>query len=330
MSVCPRANRKTKISDPADGFAPLTDLAEASDATLAHRDGRWWMYLAGQRTTSNEITLFSASLPAGAPLAATGWSVTAEADNPAHVALVAGNSASAPWDRKGGRHCPAYVRGWDPAAGAWIERIYYAGAAENPWGPYAIGYLEWDGRAWVDQPEPVYRASADWERGSVYEPNLIYHDGKWRMWYVAGSNWDNYLVQGYAESADGRTGWSPPRTFAPPEWKMFDFNVAAVAGGFEAVYARVWVGKSAAPPETGLWWCRCETPASDLAAWSLPVQLMTAEDCGWHSGPWRPSHRRDPADPRRLLVFFNGIYRKAEASGFPFSFTLGAVEFDLP
>lgn len=25
----------------------------------------------------------------------------------------------------------SYVKGWDPKAGAWVERIYYAGAAEN-------------------------------------------------------------------------------------------------------------------------------------------------------------------------------------------------------
>lgn len=26
------------------------------------------------------------------------------------------------------------------------------------------------------------------EHSSVYEPNLVYHDGKWKMSYVAGSN----------------------------------------------------------------------------------------------------------------------------------------------
>ena len=56
---------------------------------------------------------------------------------------------------------------------------------------------------WLDQPEPVFTATEDWERGSVYEPNVLYHDGKWKMWYVAGSNQHDYLVQGYAESEDG-------------------------------------------------------------------------------------------------------------------------------
>src|SRR6185312_12249640 len=71
-------------------------------------------------------------------------------------------------------HCPEYVRGFYPDLGTWIERIYYAGASENPWGPYGIGYLEWDGQGWREQSEPVFVAAEDWERGSVYEPNLVY------------------------------------------------------------------------------------------------------------------------------------------------------------
>ena len=81
-----------------------------------------------------------------------------------------------------------------------MERIYYAGAAEYLWGPYTIGFLEWDGEDWVDQTHPAFVANEEWERGSVYEPNLIYHDGRWKLWYVAGSNQEDYLVHGYAES----------------------------------------------------------------------------------------------------------------------------------
>ena len=121
---------------------------------------------------------------------------------------LAGHSMSSSWDGNGGRHCPSYVKGWDPVKGDWIERLYYAGSAENLWGPYTIGFLEWDGERWVDQPGPAFTANEAWEHGSVYEPNLIYHDGKWKMWYVAGANQDDYLVHGYAESADGVTGWS--------------------------------------------------------------------------------------------------------------------------
>ena len=155
-------------------------------------------------------------------------------------APVSGRQRSRAWDSNGGRHCPSYARGWDPTEGKWVERIYYAGAADNLWGPYTIGYLEWDGEMWVDQPEPAFTANEDWEHGSVYEPNLIYQDGKWRMWYVAGSNQEDYLIQGYAESDDGRTGWSEHVVCAPPEMKMFDFCVRQRGTGFDALFARVW------------------------------------------------------------------------------------------
>ena len=128
---------------------------------------------------------------------------------------MSGHQNSKAWDLKGGRHCPAYVRGWDPQRKAWVERIYYAGGASDVWGPYTIGYLEWDGDQWVDQPAPAFTANEDWERGSVYEPNLIYHDGKWKMWYVAGSNQEDYIVHGYSESPDGRTVEQAPDLFRP-------------------------------------------------------------------------------------------------------------------
>ena len=142
------------------------------------------------------------------------------------------------WDGNGGRHCPSYVKGWDPARANGVERIYYAGAADNLWGPYTIGFLEWNGEEWIDQPEPVFTPNEDWEHGSVYEPNLIYHDGKWQMWYVAGSNHEDNLIHGYAESDDGRTGWSKHVVFAPPEMKMFDFCVRQRGVGFDAIFAR--------------------------------------------------------------------------------------------
>src|SRR5579859_6468033 len=166
----------TKIFDPADGFAPITDLIEITDATLAKRGDRWWIYAAGEAQGQEGIQLFSASLPAGSPLGAEGWTLTASSGDSTRIAILAGHERRHAWDLKGGRHCPAYVRGWDPHRGVWAERIYYAGAPENPWGPYAIGYLEWDGREWVDQTEPVFVANEDWEHGSVYEPNLIYAD----------------------------------------------------------------------------------------------------------------------------------------------------------
>jgi len=236
-----------QVFDPAFGFAPITDALELTDATLAHRANRWWLYLAGQRTTDSGVHLFSASLPEGAPLAATGWTLTPDPQDPTRIALLAPQENSKKWDLQGGRHCPSYIKGWDPHRRQWVERIYYAGSAEQLWGPYTIGFLEWNGNAWADQVSPVFTANEPWERGSVYEPNLIYHDGKWKLWYVAGSNQDDYLVHGYSESEDGRTNWTPHQLFAPADLKLFDFCVLERPTGFEAIFARVWVSKSAPP-----------------------------------------------------------------------------------
>jgi hypothetical protein len=318
---------ETKIFDPADGFSPLSDVIVATDSTLARRDGRWWMYLAGKVADREGIQLFSASLAQGAPLASTGWTLTPDHDDPTKVAMLAGQGRSGPWDLNGGRHCPSYVRGWDPDRGAWVERIYYAGGAENVWGPYTIGYLEWEGEAWADQAAPVFVANEEWERGSVYEPNVIYADGKWKMWYVAGSNQEDYLVQGVAQSADGRN-WSRRKIFFEASEKVFDFCVTGVEDGYEAVFSRVWLAKTEAPSATGLWWCRCKTPSSDISDWSTPVQIMTAEDRGWHAGPWKPSVRYGEGDSRKMFVFFDGMYTKSGGGPFPYAFTLGCLEID--
>jgi hypothetical protein len=283
------------------------------------------MYLAGQALGYGPTEIYSASLDAGAPLSASGWKPTRAAGG--ELVPVAGRDRSRPWDGHGGRHCPAYVKGWDAVKGDWVERIYYAGAAENLWGPYTIGFLEWDGEKWIDQPGPVFRANEEWERDSVYEPNLIYHDGKWKLWYVAGSNQDDYLVQGYAESEDGCSGWSKHAIFAPPEMKMFDFCVRDRGGGFDAIFARVWM-KGAPPADTGLWRCRCERPSNRLSDWSDPVQIMTAEDRGWHSGPWKPSLAFYEEGGERALVFFDGLYRTSDPGPFPFAFTLGCLEIE--
>lgn len=223
-----------KIFDPRDGSLATTG-DELLDASVAQRNGAWWMRLAGQAHGQGAPNLFSATLPEGVPLSAQGW--FPERDASGELRPLAGNRRSKVWDERGGRHCPAYVKGWNPAKETWVERIYYAGGEEFVWGPYRIGYLEWDGAQWNDQPSPCFEATEDWEHGNVYEPNLIWRDGKWTLWYVAGSNRENYLAHGYAESDDG-VHWGPHTLFAPDDMKMFDFCVRQHGDGFAAVYAR--------------------------------------------------------------------------------------------
>ena len=317
-----------KIFDPADGFPPLTDVGELTDATLARRGDQWWMFLAGEAGGCESIELLSASLPPDAPLSATGWQLTPLSGDPHKIAPLASHELSKHWDLHGGRHCPAYIKGFDSQSDRWVERIYYAGAPENPWGPYSIGYLEWNGQHWTEQPQPVFRATEEWEHGSVYEPNLIYADGKWKMWYVAGSNIDDYLVHGFAESDDGRN-WSARKIFAPAREKIFDFYVLPRGDGYEAVFSKVWLGKTPPPPDTGLWWCRCDRLSTIFEDWTDRAQLMTAADCGWHAGPWRPSFRYLDSNDRKMLVFFDGTYKKSgDTGGFPYVFTLGCLEVE--
>ena len=111
---------------------------------------------------------------------------------------------------------------------------------------------------------------------------------------------------------------------------MFDFCVGQRGGKFDAIFARVWVGGGTPPPETGLWWCRADEPSSNLSNWSQPIQIMTADDQGWHSGPWKPSFQIDEADGEQALVFFDGAYRTNDPGPFPFAFTLGCVNVFLP
>ncbi len=266
--------------------------------------------------------MFSASLPAGAPLSAGGWVIAANTDDPGRPAALAPKSKSYWWDGKGGRHCPSYVRGWDPEKNSWVERIYHAGAAQQFMGPYAIGYVEWDGAQWVDQSAPVFFANEYWERGSVYEPNLIYHDGKWKMWYVAGANQDDYLVQGYAESPNGRTDWSAHRIVFAAEEKVFDFCVVPVEDGYDAVFARVNVGKGELPL-TGLWWCHSKEPSPVIADWSEPVRIAGA-------GPWKPVLIFDEANPKKMFVFHDNTYPNTSGAGMPFHFTIDCLEMERP
>lgn len=322
--------KETKLFDPADGFAPIRNVYNATDATIAKRENQWWMYLGGKVADAEGIQLFSASLAPGAPLSASGWRLTPRSDDETRIALLSDQEISRAWDLKGGRHCPSYVKGWDPEQQQWVERIYYAGGAQNLWGPYTIGYLEWNGRKWVEQSSPVFVANEDWERGSVCEPNLIYAGGRWKMWYLAASHQDDYLVQGYAESPDGRSNWTKHKIFFPPEEKVFDFCVIPTPTGYEAVFSRVWLAKTPPPDTTGLWWCRSDTPSSELSDWSRPVQIMTAEDHGWHSGPWKPCFQYSEDDPNQMLVFFDGMYAKNEPGPFPYVFTCGCLEIPRP
>jgi uncharacterized protein DUF3224 len=72
-----------------------------------------------------------------------------------------------------------------------------------------------------------------------------------------------------------------------------------VERGYEAVFSRVWVAQTERPPATGLWWCRADAASSERSDWSEPVQIMSAADSPWDSGPWKPAWRYAENDRKR-------------------------------
>jgi hypothetical protein len=119
--------KEYKIFDPRDGVLAATG-DELLDASVVKRDEHWWMCLAGQARGQGTPNLFSAALAKGAPLSATGWEPVR--DKAGELQPLATDAQSKPWSLAGGRHCPAYAKGWDPQKKAWVERIYYAGGTE--------------------------------------------------------------------------------------------------------------------------------------------------------------------------------------------------------
>ncbi|HEU4702928.1 MAG TPA: hypothetical protein VFS37_10640 [Conexibacter sp.] len=354
---------KTKVFDPSDGtgFGAVTSIGNFTDTSLVKRNGRWTLLGGAQHRATGRLGMYSASLPQGAPLSATGWKIDTVPGDPTTAAPLVPDPPGEAWDGLGGRHCLSYVRGWDPALngglGGWQERLYYVGANPSFGGPYSIGYVVWDGAQWTipaDVPQPVFAASeslggSTGRFSGVYEPNVIYHDGKWRMWFVCGPpDAQNHMQHGYVESVDGRTNWTNKKVYWPAAADVFDNAVIRSpkrgwghghggghrhghlghrhGRGFEAVFSRF--ALSFQPRDDwGIWWHRADEPYDSPARWSEPVQLVQANDgSAWHSlGVWKPTIGYSDTQPGRAFVFFDG--------GFPFGrgaeYTTGCVECEV-
>jgi hypothetical protein len=314
--------QKTTIFDKCRGYEPVSNLGTFTDATVTKRDNRWWMFGSGFDKDLEDLNIFSASLPPDAPLSVSGWTITIDPANSARAVPVCGKTLSLGWDGKGGRHCPSHVCGYDPKTGKSIERLYYAGASGDFFGPYAIGFLEWDGRNCVDQACPAFVANEDWEHGSVCEPNVVYHDGKWKMWYAAGNNLEDYIVQGYSESEDGITGWTQHQIVFPWEERVFDFNVRpTIEGAFEAMIARINTKGRKDLPKTGLWWIKTKTPSERIEDWSEPIRI--AEPVAG-----KPSLQYGEADHSQMFVFNDGISVNTSGRGMPYCYTIECLKIE--
>lgn len=283
-------------------------LFDGADVTLMRRDDRWWMIMGELADPAvPRIDLRSAQLPRNATVDSLEWTIDGQCAPPTPP-----NS----WDATG-YHCVSYVRG--RSGGQWVERLYYA--SSSAWtditGPYSIGFLEWDGVEWVRHPEPVFTATEPWELGTVAEPNLLYHDGRWLLWYCTGLSASRAQVIGYAESPDGVTGWTGRRIFAADG--EFDAVVTGSGATFDLVTAKHPLTATPGPGD-GVWW----TQAKTLDDWPAPTQLVSTTDgTSWHrDGVWKPSAVREGDD---LVVFFNGSRREGHSPGL----SVGRVHYRL-
>ena len=287
------------------GLTGLRNLDTVADAGVTHRRGRWWMVLGGLVRGERAVQLHAAELPAGATVTDPRWRIVTEPDDPKLAARLAPPPPDGGWDATG-YHCPSYVAGRAPD-GRVVERIYYASSEkwESFLGPYRIGFLEWDGAAWARYPEPVFVAEEPWERDSVLEPNVLYHDGRWLLSYTAGLGQGVRSAAGFAESPDGLGGW---RRIEPALEDRFDALVVRDGHGFARVTSRHPLDAKFTATD-GIWLARGAGPEGP---WHGDRQLVrTTDGTPWHdAGVWKPCA---VTDHDGLVVFFNGSQRTGSA-----------------
>ena len=82
----------------------------------------------------------------------------------------------------------------------WFTSQYRPG---KPDGTSRIFYAEsGDGLVWNRHPRPVLIPSLPWEKAAVMCPHVTAEDGRYRMWYSGGEQYEPDAI-GYAESGDG-------------------------------------------------------------------------------------------------------------------------------
>jgi Concanavalin A-like lectin/glucanases superfamily len=116
---------------------------------------------------------------------------------------------------------------WPPITPGLAHAFTIGALSSTPTGyfPGAVGEVLVEGRMWTDKevaqwhrlnrrkiPEhgkwlknpsnPVLQPTESWEEPALQEPNLLYEDGLYKLWYSGG--WDHQRI-GYATSADGVT-----------------------------------------------------------------------------------------------------------------------------
>ena len=309
--------------DMRTGLRPVRNVWGVSDPDVHKLGGRWVMFLGGF-TNRLKVLLFSATLPEGAPLSSTAWSLVTEPGRPGQAVPLTPAPPRGQWDARG-MHTPSYVRGRLPGPGGREEeRIYYAGhasrAVTGKHSRYAIGYLVRTPTGWQRHGPPVHTGTR--QRPSVLEPRVRYDDGVWRMWYLSAPHevgrgeLPDYRLE-YVEGDDG-IHWSAPQVLFSTEDGFFDNAVQHVDGHYEMVVARgTNLYGTAGYPAQGLWWLRSPRLSGRRADWTgTPVRLLDTDidPLPWFAnGGCGPSfHYGDTeADRDTMYVFFTGTYARA-------------------
>lgn len=288
------------------GIAGLRNMANVADPSVTRRDGTYWMVLGAMDPAKHVIDLYSAE----SATATDGWRIVTEPDDPKTATRIAEPPEPGGWDATG-YHCPSYATGFD-GDGNPVERIYYASSAAwtSLYGPFQIGFLQWDGLTWRRHPTPVFSATRPWELGTVLEPNVRYAGGRWLMHYTAGLGDGRRSATALVASADGSTDWRP---IGEPEADRFDTFVLPDAAG--VVISRHPLDGNVTE-EDGLWLLR------DGISQQI---LRTANGTTWHDmGAWKPTALVEGDE----LVVFCTVVRRGEAGPVPL-FGIGCVTVPL-
>lgn len=314
-----------KLFDMRERFAPITNLLGVGNPDVQKIGDRWWMFFGGFHTGCKN-NLFSASLPAGAPLNSDPWTITAQMNKPRRAASLVAQPRRGSWDATG-LHTPSYAVGAGmDASGQFYacERIYHAGRnsqsiIDNS-KPISIGVLEKTPRGWARYPRPVLVGTSDF--ASVLEPKVRYLEGKWRMWYaatprVAGKKTPPIYQIRYVESEDGITSWSQPQVLFSTDEGYFDAVVNPSTDGYEMVTCRSGnLSGASAFPVQGLWWLSSQAPSGNRKDWShdpLPILEVDSAAADWYAnGVLGPSAQYGDTDEDRntMYVFFTGVSRE--------------------
>lgn len=332
-----------QLLDAGAGYAPVTNLIAVGDPDVCQIDGQWWMYVGAAFTDGGGeptgVSLFSASLPPGEPLAADSWSFTTGPDDPTQAVPLVELPGPGHFDEW--LHTPCRVVGTVPGQIGEVERLYYTGTAGEDPDPakrsMAIGVLERVNGHWRRRDEPIVVGSPD--RACVLEPKVVHHDGRWRIWYQAT---DHEAGPGelpdceihYVESEDGITDWTSPRVVFSSADNWFDAAVTPVPGGFHMLAARapnMFGGVSGLPPQ-GLWSMTASRPSGERHDWTATPSLLLDADTGasWFAGGiYGPCAVKGttPEDRDRLHVFFTG---SAPPDPDPYVLSIGRFEVALP